>query len=136
MYFGMRTRLAAQANECTRACAPAGAHTHANERRDDAMGHQIEAGAVAREKKPRGDRAVGPRQRPRRAPQRHHLACCRILPGLGVGAPPQNAKKGPLRRGSVNGGFSIVFTSWDRDVPHQTHPPNPIHSSLARSETM
>ena len=45
-------------------------------------------------------------------------------------------KKGPLRRGSVNGGFSIVFTSWDRDVPHQTHPPNPIHSSLARFETM
>ena len=79
MYFGMRTRLAAQANECTRACAPAGAHTHANERRDDAMGHQIEAGAVAREKKLRGDRAVGPRQRPRRAPQRQSP---RVLPNL------------------------------------------------------
>ena len=36
----------------------------------------------------------------------------------------------------VNGRFCFVFTSWDLDLPHQTHPQNPIHTSLARFSTM
>ena len=36
----------------------------------------------------------------------------------------------------VNGRFCFVFTSWDLDLPHQTHPKTPIHTSLAWSETL
>ena len=34
------------------------------------------------------------------------------------------------------GMFAFVLARRDRDVPHQTHPQNPIHTSLARSETV
>ena len=38
---------------------------------------------------------------------------------------------------AVKEGESMVLAScWDLDVPHQTHPPNPIHTSLARFETV
>ena len=36
----------------------------------------------------------------------------------------------------VNRPFLYVLRAWDRDLPPQTHPQNPIHSSLARFETM
>ena len=40
-----------------------------------------------------------------------------------------------LSRG-VNRCFPFVFTSQDLDLPHQTHPQSPIHTSLARLLTM
>ena len=36
----------------------------------------------------------------------------------------------------VNEGIIFVLASWDRDVPHQTHPQSPIHTSLARLGTV
>ena len=36
----------------------------------------------------------------------------------------------------VNDGLWFVLTSWDLDVPHQTHPQNPIHTSLTQFETV
>jgi hypothetical protein len=35
----------------------------------------------------------------------------------------------------VNRRFWFVFMSWDPDLPHQTHPQSPIHTSLARFST-
>ena len=37
---------------------------------------------------------------------------------------------------AVKEGESMVLASWDLDVPHQTHPQNPIHTSLARFVTV
>ena len=36
----------------------------------------------------------------------------------------------------VNRRFWFVFTSWDLDLPHQTHPQNPIHTSLTQFVTV
>ena len=37
---------------------------------------------------------------------------------------------------SVNRRLRFVFMSWDLDVPHQIHPQNPIHTSLAQLSTV
>ena len=40
------------------------------------------------------------------------------------------------RHPRVNGRFCFVFTSWDLNLPHQTHPQTPIHTFLAWFETV
>lgn len=47
--------------------------------------------------------------------------------------PPVSLGSRRVRHVSVNEGATTIFTTRDRDVPHQTPPPNPIHTSLAPS---
>ena len=43
------------------------------------------------------------------------------------------AREGPSFLGFmfVNQPFPLGLASWDRYLPHQTHPQNPIHTSMA-----